>query len=392
MSTERRADAAVASFFGSPAVDHAVAGGVAGTISTLCMNPLDLLKTRFQVNQSAFSSVPSERSLFYQSIARRPWLYYAMGGKPVVDIVDGIHGIYRRDGVSGLYRGVVPNVIGNAASWGLYFLWYTMIKDYMVRHYDHEGSQPVRLSAGGHLLAATGSGVITAFMTNPIWVVKTRMFTTTTTEPPLLKPGVSGSHAPGTDPSSAGLAHGAKRPVAYRGLVHGLVHTYQTESLRGLYKGVGLAVLGVSNGAIQFMAYEQLKQWRSAAKLQRTTGQRRGFSERELDSVKLSNVDYTILSGVAKLIAITLTYPYQVVRSRVQNHATAHLYPNAWVCVRRTVQDEGVRALYRGFVTNAVRILPGTCVTFVAYENVAWMLRVAAAHRVRKQAAVTSEA
>ena len=35
------------SYFSTPAVDHAVAGVVAGTVSTLCMNPLDLLKTRF---------------------------------------------------------------------------------------------------------------------------------------------------------------------------------------------------------------------------------------------------------------------------------------------------------------------------------------------------------
>ena len=362
------------SYFSSPAVDHAVAGVVAGTISTLCMNPLDLVKTRFQVNQSSFTADVAERSMFYQRVARRPWLFYLMGGKPGVDIVDALRGIAEESGWRGLYRGVIPNVVGNASSWGLYFLWYTMIKDSMTQRYSRM-DVPRRLSAGEHLLAATGSGVITAIMTNPLWVVKTRRFTTSMTPPSVVRPGAGGTIGTVGEPWRAGTRPAP--PIAYRGLWHGLTHTLQTEGIAGLYRGVGLAIIGVSNGAIQFMAYEQLKQWRTASMLQRQTGQRT-FSEGQLDGVKLSNTEYTILSGAAKLFAITLTYPYQVVRSRVQNHATAHLYPTTWACIVRTLREEGPRAFYRGFMTNAVRILPGTCVTFVAYENVSWLLRTAA--------------
>ena len=161
---------------------------------------------------------------------------------------------------------------------------------------------------------------------------------------------------------------------------HGFVSTWQTEGIVGLYRGVGLAIIGVSNGAIQFMAYEQLKQWRSSAYLRRTSSDAR-FSEQQLDNVKLPNVEYTLISGAAKLFAILLTYPYQVIRSRVQSLATSHLYRSTWDCARITFRDEGLRGMYRGLATNIVRILPGTCVTFVAYENVSWMLRTAAARR-----------
>ena len=44
-------------------------------------------------------------------------------------------------------------------------------------------------------------------------------------------------------------------------------------------------------------------------------------------------------------------------------------------------REEGFKAFYRGLVTNFVRILPGTCVTFVVYENLAWLLRTTAAKR-----------
>lgn len=50
-----------------------------------------------------------------------------------------------------------------------------------------------------------------------------------------------------------------------------------------------------------------------------------------------------------------------------------------------------MRGFYRGLGTNLVRVLPGTCVTFVVYENLAWLLRTTAARREeRKRAAEES--
>ncbi len=47
-----------------------------------------------------------------------------------------------------------------------------------------------------------------------------------------------------------------------------------------------------------------------------------------------------------------------------------------------------MRGFYRGLGTNLVRVLPGTCVTFVVYENLAWLLRSTAVRREgRKQVA-----
>lgn len=36
---------------------------------------------------------------------------------------------------------------------------------------------------------------------------------------------------------------------------------YRTEGLQGLYRGTSLALVGVSNGALQFMGYEEMKRW-----------------------------------------------------------------------------------------------------------------------------------
>jgi solute carrier family 25 folate transporter 32 len=41
----------------------------------------------------------------------------------------------------------------------------------------------------------------------------------------------------------------------------GLSSILRTEGVAGLWRGSSLALFGVSNGAIQFMAYEEMKRW-----------------------------------------------------------------------------------------------------------------------------------
>jgi solute carrier family 25 folate transporter 32 len=50
-------------------------------------------------------------------------------------------------------------------------------------------------------------------------------------------------------------------PAAHRGVWSGSLALYREEGLRGLYRGTTLALVGVSNGALQFMAYEKMKSW-----------------------------------------------------------------------------------------------------------------------------------
>ena len=90
----------VSHFFFFVGQDHAFAGIGAGTVAVLCMNPLDLLKVKFQVSTSV----------------RAP------GGGMGRGIWFALRDIHASEGWRGLYRGLGPNVAGNASSWGLYFL------------------------------------------------------------------------------------------------------------------------------------------------------------------------------------------------------------------------------------------------------------------------------
>ncbi|KAF9558233.1 mitochondrial FAD carrier protein [Agrocybe pediades] len=311
------------SFFPTTALDHAAAGLGAGVVTTLCMNPLDLLKVKLQVT----TQNPSV------SMGKHIWL--------------SLKDIQQTQGWRGLYRGLVPNIAGNASSWGLYFLFYNMLKK---RASGGDITKP--LSASEYLLCSAQASAVTAVMTNPLWLVRVRMFTSR-----------------------------ADSPNAYRGLWDGLSKIVRTDGVLGLFRGTSLGLFGVSNGAIQFMVYEKMKAWGFDRKRRKYEKSGKKYDQ-EVD--KLSNLAYTTMSITSKLAALSVTYPYQVVRSRIQNDAQSALFPTIPATIKRTWAMEGFRGFFRGLGTNLVRVLPGTCITFVVYENLAWLLRTTARKRADK--------
>ncbi|KAG0172945.1 hypothetical protein DFQ28_008501 [Apophysomyces sp. BC1034] len=295
------------SFTASPHTDQALAGFGAGLVSTVILHPLDLIKIRFQVDASKHSE-------------KRPLI----GGT-----IKSFRNIVANEGVfRGLYRGVTPNTAGAAASWGFYFWWYSLIKKYMTK--DDQG----KLAAWQHLLASAEAGAVTALMTNPLWVIKTRMCTTT-----------------------------RHTPDAYHGLLDGLRRLAREEGIRGLYRGIVPGLFGVSHGAIQFMAYEEMKKWRNELRHKDGT-----IPAGELDA-KLNNTEYLIMAASSKVTAAVTTYPYQVLRSRLQNRETRDAYKGVVDCIKKIHAVEGYVGFYKGLAPNIIRVLPGTCITFLVYEN-----------------------
>ena len=93
-------------------------------------------------------------------------------------------------------------------------------------------------------------------MTNPIWVVKTRVFGTAKNDSAAYK-------------GLWGIFPFLSSPGLNIDVIDGLRSIYRTEGFRGLYKGSLLALVGVSNGSIQFAAYEEIKRRRADIKRRR---------------------------------------------------------------------------------------------------------------------------
>ncbi|XP_069076699.1 solute carrier family 25 member 32 [Pleurodeles waltl] len=284
--------------------ENLLAGLSGGLVSTLVLHPLDLVKIRFAVSDG---------------LELRP---------KYNGILHCMTTVWRHEGLRGLYQGVTPNMWGAGASWGLYFLFYNAIKAY-----KKEGREEV-LTATEHLISAAQAGAMTLCLTNPIWVTKTRLVL---------------QYDAGIDPS--------KR--RYKGMVDALVKIYRNEGIRGLYKGFVPGLFGTSHGALQFMAYEELKVEYNKYR-------------KEHPDAKLNTLEYITMAALSKIFAVTATYPYQVVRARLQDQHNT--YSGVIDVIRRTWRKEGVGGFYKGIIANVLRVTPACCITFVMYEKVSHFL------------------
>jgi solute carrier family 25 folate transporter 32 len=136
----------------------------------------------------------------------------------------------------------------------------------------------------------------------------------------------------------------------------GFKSIYRQDGLRGFYRGFVPSLYGILHGALQFMVYEQLKIFQS----QRKHGEPRH---------QLSNADYLWTSGLSKIVAGAATYPYQVIRSRLQMHGADDTYRSARDVIAQIWRQEGPLSLYKGLGPNLLRVLPSTCITFIVYES-----------------------
>ncbi|XP_046363035.1 mitochondrial folate transporter/carrier-like isoform X1 [Haliotis rufescens] len=284
--------------------EYLVAGISGGVVSTLVLHPLDLVKIRFQVNEG-------------YGVTKRP---------KYNGIVHALRSIARSDGFVGLYQGVTPNIWGAGMSWGLYFFFYNSIKTKM-----NEGDSKRNLGPGCHIMAATGAGFTTLVLTNPIWVTKTRLCLQYD------KPGA---------PTSS---------VHYKGMADALFKIYKFEGIRGLYKGFVPGVFGISHGALQFMAYEEMKTVYNTYRNQ-------------ANDTRLGSAEYVVFAALSKMFAASTTYPYQVLRSRIQDQHRE--YGGIRDIIRQIFKYEGIRGLYKGLGVYLWHVTPNICIVFLLYEYI----------------------
>lgn len=133
----------------------------------------------------------------------------------------------------------------------------------------------------------------------------------------------------------------------YANALDGMRQIYSAEGIKGLYRGVGPAMVRTGFGSsVQLPTYFFAKR-----RLQQHMGMKEGPALHLLSST---------CSG---FVVCCVMHPPDTVMSRMYNQ-TGNLYSGAFDCLYRTVKAEGILAVYKGFFAHLARILPHTVRSF----------------------------
>ncbi|CDO95552.1 unnamed protein product [Kluyveromyces dobzhanskii CBS 2104] len=293
----------------SPLQKEIISGLTAGTVTTVVTHPLDLIKLRLQLAAIDF----------------KPSSYYTQ----VQYIIKDVSGA--RQLLKEAYRGLGINIVGNAVAWGLYFGLYRFSKDVVYSMSSESGLQNKfendrKMNSSMYLVSAGASGLVTAVLTNPMWVVKTRIMS-------------------------------KKSNKGYSSIFNAVARITREEGLKTFWKGLVPSLFGVSQGALYFSIYDTLK----LKYLHDNTDVR----ERKLDAIETISI-----ISVSKMVSVCSVYPLQLLKTNLQTFKTEHNENSKMTSLIRSIwHRNGIAGFYKGLFANLLRAIPSTCITFGVYEH-----------------------
>ncbi|KVI09908.1 Mitochondrial carrier domain-containing protein [Cynara cardunculus var. scolymus] len=339
----------------SDALINGLAGAGGGIIAQLITYPLQTVNTRQQTDRD-----PKKE-------------------KKKAGTVEQMYQVIQQEGWGRLYGGLTPSLVGTACS--------QLVIDDDDDHEQKVNSAQVfakskaeatalrrkKEGAGdgsvgmlSSLMVAAMSGCVNVLLTNPIWVVVTRMQTHTKKSPLNQVQPIVSEHA----------IVGGIEPPPYA-TSHAVQEVFDEAGIWGFWKGVFPTLVMVSNPSIQFMLYETLLK-----KLK----QRRASSQ--------SNKGVFLLGALAKLGATVVTYPLLVVKSRLQAKQAIgvdkkHQYKGTLDAILKMIRYEGLHGFYKGMNTKIVQSVLAAAVLFMVKEELVngarWLLLKDAANAVQSK-------
>ena len=305
-----------------------------GLTSATLTSPLDVLKTRLQSDyyQSQIIAARNARGMAPStmfSLPRSALLHF----RETFQILFSIH---RVEGWRALFKGLGPNLVGVVPARAINFYAYGNGKRIISQHFN-QGQE----AAWVHLCAAAAAGVITGTVTNPIWLVKTRL-------------QLDKSHAEKT---------GTLRNRQYKNSLDCIRQTVRAEGIRGLYRGLSASYLGVTESTLQWVLYEQMKLYLCAReeRLVAAGGARTYWDKTVSWSGKVAG------AGIAKFFAAIVTYPHEVVRTRLRQAPQKDgrlKYTGIVQCFTTMWKEEGMASLYGGLTPHMLRVVPSAAIMF----------------------------
>lgn len=344
---------------------NGLAGAGGGIIAQILTYPLQAVNTRQQTERKAKQSI-AQASQLEKGLPEddRP-------KKKSLGTYKELCKVLREEGWEGLFRGLTPSLVGTAASQGVYYYFYQLFKD------EAEAIALKRKKGGlgdgstgmfSALIVAALAGCLNVLLTNPIWVLVTRMQTHAQAQRNAGKGKdlMQGLLEAETASSSQKLLDSHSKDKPY-GTLTAIQDLYDEAGIRGFWKGVLPTLIMVSNPSIQFMLYEgMLKQLR------------RKRASNSKGSTDVTAPEVFLLGAIAKLGATVATYPLLVVKSRLQAKQgdKALQYSGTLDAIVKIIRFEGVRSFYKGMGTKILQSVFAAAVLFMVKEELVKSVRV----------------
>ncbi|KAG1771825.1 mitochondrial carrier domain-containing protein [Suillus occidentalis] len=314
-----------------------VAGGAAGAASRTVVSPLERLKIIQQVQ-------PRTSDGQYKGVWR------------------SLVRMWEEEGFKGFMRGNGINCLRIVPYSAVQFTTYEQLKKWFTAYGSKELDTPKRLASGAL------AGITSVCATYPLDLVRSRLSIATASIPLQTEQALPSSSIMTTSGAKQALAsayHTSSSSSNQTALkraeltVVGMTLKVMREEggVPGLYRGLVTTAVGVAPYVgINFATYEAL----------------RGV----VTPPGKNNIVRKLACGaLAGSISQTLTYPFDVLRRKMQVTGMAHgglgyHYNGAFDALRSIIRTEGFRGLYRGLWPNLLKVAPSIATSFFTYELV----------------------
>lgn len=284
-------------------------GSVAGAIGATFVYPIDLVKTRMQNQRTGKLATVSGETVLYRNS------------------LDCFGKVIKGEGVIGLYRGLLPQLVGVAPEKAIKLTMNDLVRGLL------RDSKTGDISILGEVISGGSAGASQVIFTNPLEIVKIR----------LQVQGEAAKLNPGH------VRVGAATIVKELGL-------------KGLYKGASACLLrDIPFSAIYFTAYSHLKT--DVFHEGRPTGP-------DGQKKKLSPLELLSAGALAGMPASYLATPADVIKTRLQviPRPGQQSYHNIADAATKIYSQEGFTAFFKGGPARVLRSSPQFGVTLLSYE------------------------
>lgn len=236
-----------------------------------------------------------------------------------------MHSLVRDEGWSQLYAGLSTTLIATAISMGIYTYSYEKLKTLILLKRNKTCLSTVENLVIGYL-----AGAINTTLTTPLWVIVTRLQ--------------------------------AERKFTQRGVLQLLQNIWNDSKLAGFFKGWGASIILCINPAIQWMVFEQSLQLLLK------------YSQKERANV----LELFLLGALGKIIATLVTYPYIVMKARLQasnskiskDDTLSFQYKSMTDGFLQILRTEGFFSLYRGLDSKIIQSVLNSAFLFLFKERI----------------------